>query len=73
MHALLEVIAEIRSRRITIIWIEHIVHALVSTVDRILAINFGVKLIEGLPQEVLTSREFQEIYLGVGEHSLSSP
>lgn len=65
VRALLEVIAEIRSRRITIIWIEHIVHALLSVVDRILAINFGVKLAEGLPQEVLASREFQEIYLGV--------
>ena len=65
VRALLEVIAEIRARRITIIWIEHIVHALISVVDRILAINFGVKLAEGLPQEVLASREFQEIYLGV--------
>jgi len=65
VHALLEMIAEIRSRRITIIWIEHIVHALVSAVDRILAINFGVKLVEGQPQEVLASREFQEVYLGV--------
>lgn len=65
VRALLGVIAEIRSRRITIIWIEHIVHALVSAVDRILAINFGVKLVEGLPQDVIASREFQEIYLGV--------
>jgi branched-chain amino acid transport system ATP-binding protein len=65
VRALLEVIAEIRARRVTIIWIEHIVHALISVVDRILAINFGVKLAEGLPQEVLASREFQEIYLGV--------
>src|SRR5574341_574663 len=66
VHALLGVIAEIRARRVTIIWIEHIVHALASAVDRILAINFGVKLVEGLPQEVLASREFQEVYLGVG-------
>ena len=66
VHVLLEVIAEIRSRRITIIWIEHIVHALLSAVDRILAINFGVKLAEGPPQEVVASREFQEVYLGVG-------
>ena len=65
VQALLEVIAEIRARHITTIWIEHIVHALLSTVDRILAINFGVKLVEGLPQEVVASREFKEVYLGV--------
>jgi len=68
VRALLAVIAEIRARGIAIIWIEHLVHALVSSVDRILALNFGVKLAEGLPQEILASREFQEIYLGVGEH-----
>jgi branched-chain amino acid transport system ATP-binding protein len=68
VRALLAVIAEIRARGIAIIWIEHLVHALVASVDRILAINFGVKLAEGLPQEILASREFQEIYLGVGEH-----
>lgn len=65
VHELLEVIAEIRARKVTIIWIEHIVHALVSSVDRIMAINFGNKLAEGTPQEVLASREFQEIYFGV--------
>jgi branched-chain amino acid transport system ATP-binding protein len=65
VHELLQVIADIRSRKITIIWIEHIVHALVSTVDRIMAMNFGAKLAEGRPEEILASRDFQEIYFGV--------
>ena len=65
VHELLQVIAEIQSRKITIIWIEHIVHALISSVDRIMAMNFGNKLAEGAPREVLASREFQETYLGV--------
>ncbi len=65
VHELLEVIRAIRARGVTIIWIEHILHALVSIVDRILVINFGKKLTEGTPQEVLASRELQEIYLGV--------
>jgi branched-chain amino acid transport system ATP-binding protein len=67
VQELLQVIDQIRSRNITLIWIEHIVHALVSTVDRIMAMNFGAKLAEGRPEEVLASREFQEIYFGV-EH-----
>ncbi|HLA44808.1 MAG TPA: ABC transporter ATP-binding protein, partial [Aggregatilineales bacterium] len=50
---LLEIIATIRARGITIIWIEHIVHALISSVDRILAINFGTKLAEGNPQDII--------------------
>ncbi len=65
VYELLEVIAEIRAKGVTVIWIEHIVHALVSSVDRIMAINFGVKLTEGNPKEVVDSPEFQEIYFGV--------
>jgi branched-chain amino acid transport system ATP-binding protein len=62
---LLGVIGDVRARGVTLIWIEHVVHALASAVDRILAMNFGVKLAEGPPQEILASKAFQEIYLGV--------
>jgi branched-chain amino acid transport system ATP-binding protein len=65
VRELLAVIHDIRARGITLIWIEHVVHALASAVDRILAMNFGVKLAEGPPHEVLASKAFQEIYLGV--------
>ena len=65
VNDLLEITHSIRARGITIIWIEHIIHALISGVDRIMAINFGTKLAEGLPQEIVNSQEFQEIYLGV--------
>jgi branched-chain amino acid transport system ATP-binding protein len=65
VHDLLTVISAVRARGVTLIWIEHVVHALAVAVDRILAINFGTKLAEGLPQEILASKVFQEIYLGV--------
>jgi branched-chain amino acid transport system ATP-binding protein len=65
VYELLEVIAAIRAKGVTIIWIEHIVHALISAVDRIMAINFGEKLTEGKPKEVVDGPEFQEIYFGV--------
>jgi branched-chain amino acid transport system ATP-binding protein len=62
---LLDVIQAIRKQGVTIIWIEHIVHALVSSVDRIMAMNFGVKLAEGKPDEIINSTEFQQIYFGI--------
>jgi branched-chain amino acid transport system ATP-binding protein len=65
VHELLALIGAIKARGVTIIWIEHIVHALTALADRILVINFGSKLVEGSPQEVLNSRELQEVYLGV--------
>ncbi|MEM8856861.1 MAG: ABC transporter ATP-binding protein [Chloroflexota bacterium] len=65
VQELLELIRDIRSRGITIIWIEHIVHALVSVVDRIVAIDFGNKLAEGTPEEVINSDAFKQVYFGV--------
>jgi branched-chain amino acid transport system ATP-binding protein len=67
---LLEIIATIRARGVTIIWIEHIVHALVSSVDRIMAMNFGTKLVEGNPQEVIHSEDFRQVYFGVDAEEL---
>ncbi len=71
VQQLLEVIADIRVHNLTIIWIEHIVHALAATADRIMVINFGVKLAEGPPREILESREFQEVYFGVDSIKLT--
>jgi branched-chain amino acid transport system ATP-binding protein len=61
---LVETIKELRSRGITIVWIEHIVHALLSVVDRLVALAAGRKLIEGDPQGVMQSPELQDVYLG---------
>jgi len=48
----------------TIVWIEHIVHALVAVVSRLLVLNFGKLIAEGEPQAVLASPQVREIYLG---------
>ena len=55
---------EIRSRGVAVVWIEHIVHALLSVVDRLVALDFGRKLIEGDPQAVMASPEVRDVYLG---------
>ncbi|WP_420333331.1 ABC transporter ATP-binding protein [Roseibium sp.] len=64
-HSLVETINTIRATGISIIWIEHIVHALLSVVDRLIVIDFGRKIAEGAPKETMASREVQEIYMGV--------
>ncbi|WP_434050816.1 MAG: ABC transporter ATP-binding protein [Roseibium sp.] len=64
-HSLVETINTIRATGISIIWIEHIVHALLSVVDRLIVIDFGRKIAEGDPKETMASREVQEIYMGV--------
>ena len=62
--ALIETIKELRAEGIAIVWIEHIVHALLSVVDRLVALAAGRMLIEGDPHRVLESPELRDVYLG---------
>ena len=66
VKALIETINQIRTKGTSIIWIEHIVHALMSVIDRLIVINFGQKLDDGNPEKVFNSPEVQEIYMGIG-------
>jgi branched-chain amino acid transport system ATP-binding protein len=64
-RALVEMIQAIRARGVTIVWIEHIVHALVAVVERLIVLDFGRKIAEGAPDAVMRSPEVQEIYMGI--------
>lgn len=64
-QALVEEIQRIRAEGVSLIWIEHVVHALLRVVDRLVVINFGTLLREGKPEEVIASREVQEVYMGI--------
>ena len=48
----------------TIVWIEHIVHALLAVVGRLVVLNFGRLIADGDPQAVMASDAVREIYLG---------
>ncbi len=64
-ETLVQTINDIRASGTSIIWIEHVVHALLAVVDRLVVINFGAVLAEGDPQETFNSKDVQEIYLGI--------
>ena len=61
---LVAAIRKIHAGGTTIIWIEHIVHALLAVVSRLVVLNFGRLIAEGEPQEVMESAQVREIYLG---------
>jgi branched-chain amino acid transport system ATP-binding protein len=61
---LVETIAAINASGVTLIWIEHIVHALLAVVTRLVVLNFGRKIAEGEPQTVMNSEDVRAIYLG---------
>jgi len=62
---LVEHIQEIRAGGVSVIWIEHIVHALLSVVDRLVVINFGRVIADGDPAPVMASKDVQQIYMGI--------
>ncbi len=63
--ALVDTIKAIRDSGVTIIWIEHIVHALLAVVERLIVIDFGKIVAEGDPKAVMADPLVQEIYMGI--------
>jgi branched-chain amino acid transport system ATP-binding protein len=63
---LVETVNRINAGGVTVIWIEHVLHALVSSVRRLAVLNGGQFIRQGEPREVMDSADVREIYLGVG-------
>jgi branched-chain amino acid transport system ATP-binding protein len=63
--ALIDLIHNIRRTGISIVWIEHIVHALIAVVDRLLVLYGGSFIGEGAPRAVIASPAVREIYMGI--------
>jgi branched-chain amino acid transport system ATP-binding protein len=55
----------IRDGGVSIIWIEHIVHALLKIVDRLVVLHEGRLLADGDPRVVIHSAAVREIYMGI--------
>jgi len=64
-QSLIETIQHIRAQGVTIIWIEHIVHALLAVVDRLIVLDFGKVIADGEPHAVMASQVVQENYMGM--------
>ena len=63
--ALVATIRSIHAAGTTIIWIEHVLHALTSVVERVLVLDFGRVIGLGAPDAIMASKEVREIYLGL--------
>ncbi|MBF2714111.1 ATP-binding cassette domain-containing protein [Agrobacterium vitis] len=64
-HQLVATIKRVHQRGMTIIWIEHVLHALTAVAERILVLNFGRAIGIGAPDTIMASNEVREIYLGM--------
>jgi len=64
-QALVGTIRRVHAGGVTIIWIEHVLHALTSVVERLMVLDFGRVIATGAPAEVMARRDVREIYLGI--------
>jgi branched-chain amino acid transport system ATP-binding protein len=62
---LVALIKEVRASGVSIIWIEHVVHALLAVIDRLVVLHGGKFIAEGDPHTVIRSPQVAEIYLGI--------
>ena len=67
--ALVAFIRSVRARGVSIIWIEHVVHALLAAVDRLLVLHGGKFIADGDPRTVIHSLQVAEIYMGIEAES----
>jgi branched-chain amino acid transport system ATP-binding protein len=63
--ALVALVKEVRASGVSIIWIEHVVHALVAAVDRLVVLHGGALIAEGAPADVIRRPQVAEIYMGI--------
>jgi branched-chain amino acid transport system ATP-binding protein len=62
---LVDELKRIKAQGVTMVWIEHVVHALLALADRLFVINFGQKLAEGHPRAVMDDPEVKRVYMGM--------
>jgi branched-chain amino acid transport system ATP-binding protein len=63
--ALVDLIKTVRASGVSIIWIEHVVHALLAAVDRLVVLHAGGLIAQGDPHTVIRSPAVAEIYMGI--------
>ncbi|KRQ15838.1 ABC transporter ATP-binding protein [Bradyrhizobium manausense] len=62
---LVSLIRKIQHSGVTIIWIEHVVHALMAVADRMMVLDFGSKIADGKPGDVMADPEVRRAYMGI--------
>jgi branched-chain amino acid transport system ATP-binding protein len=63
--SLVTLIRDVRATGVSLIWIEHVVHALIAVVDRLAVLHAGAIIASGEPGAVIRSPQVAEIYLGI--------
>jgi branched-chain amino acid transport system ATP-binding protein len=61
----LRIVGQVKASGVSVIWIEHVMQTMLNGTDRVMLLAEGRNMICGLPEEVMSSSEVEEAYLGV--------
>ena len=64
INGAIDMVRRIRAQGTTIIFVEHVMRAVMALTDRIVVLNHGVLIAEGLPAEVMSAPDVKTAYLG---------
>ena len=62
---LVDELKRIKSSGVTMVWIEHVVHALLAIADRLYVIHFGRQIAQGEPHAVMNDPDVKRVYMGM--------
>lgn len=63
-EAPLAVVRELNAQGVTIVMIEHVMPVIMRAAHRMIVLNFGAKIAEGTPQQILEDKAVKEAYFG---------
>jgi len=65
LQASIDIVRTVRDELgITVIWVEHVMKAVMNLAERVVVLNFGKLLVDGEPEEVMRHPDVVEAYLG---------
>ncbi len=64
LRGMIDLIKKIRQNGMALVVVEHVMEAVMEISDRVVVLNSGKKIMEGLPKEVVVNKEVIQAYLG---------